>query len=158
MTEQNTRFLTATGLGAVLSFFMAFCVMAILESNASGFRAGIAFGATAAVSTSFCVWFFWRRAMQNRETRTRGLWLGVLTGFFSFVLMMFLSAIVLLLTDLWPGADTASEAAMEALTFFFLFGIVGFFFGGFLALPAGGLLGWLFSRNPESNEPSEPFG
>lgn len=148
MTDQKTRFLYATLTGIIAAFVLG---------GGAGLMTGspvgvIVFGSGAALCALLSIHMIWVRAMRKRENRTRGFWYGVLTGLIAFLIMMIITAYAIFLPDAQKTSAGKNEI-LQVLVFSPLLTIMaGFIFGGFLSLPAGGLLGYLYSRNPENSE------
>lgn len=110
------------------------------------------FGLAAALAAWVCIRLIWVRAMRHKESRKRGFWFGVLTGCAALIVMMYLVVWgVGILETVDNRAFNVSSSAIMAMLFGpLIMSAFGFIIGGFLALPAGGWLGWFFSRNPET--------
>ncbi len=162
MNDQAKRFrnatLVVTTCAAGAASLVLFLVKSVSENINVGFDAVLILLGTS-IGTFLAVKFFWCRAMRKKETRKRGLWLGLATGPIALVLSAYISTWLVMLYAGLTAFDTWKENPSLVLSVFMilflaplLLSIVGFFLGGFLTLPAGALFGWFFSRDaPDKN-------
>ena len=152
--------------GPITAFFMALIVSGIIfgsiGSGANDFSvadfvqnyvfSGLPIGLATAFSAWVCIRFIWVKAMLRRESRTRGLWFGVLTGAAALVMMLYLVMWGAGLIDMARSGEVniSVNDIVEVLFAPLFLVFFGFIFGGFLALPAGGFIGWYFSRDSEA--------
>ena len=144
--EQRQRLYMATAVGTAAAALMAF-IAALIMSQGKFEVTVIAFPLCAATATFLSVFFIWRRALLKRETRKRGFWIGVVAGLIAHVIMMCLAAWVMFTPEAIENGFSSEELVAVLFGMPAIMIVLGFAFGGFLSLPAGALLGWLFSRN-----------
>jgi len=144
--DQRQRLNMATGVGVGLAAVMAFIASLIMTQFKFEITL-IYFPLCAAAAAFISIFFIWRRAMLKRETRMRGLWMGVLSGCVALIIMLSILGWAIFVPDAVSGNTFNGEVVMAIITAPIITIVLGFAFGGFVALPAGGLLGWLFSRN-----------
>lgn len=137
--NQKMRLTFALFLGPVVAFWLPLMLAATTVSvmpyynieSALPFR----IAAISGMSTFACVYGIWYRGMLRKESRVRGFYLGLMAGAGSF----FVAAV-------WLSFHMFGLSFIVDSPLVIAFGLGA---GGFLALPAGGFLGWLFSRNPQ---------
>lgn len=159
METQTKRLRRALWTGTIAAFVLGtlFPLFLMITEGAGhdpqAFITIAGFGAAGAICAALCISLIYSPAMRRRESRKRGFWFGVLTGFIAFVLMIICLFIFTLMQEylaVKAGGRPVPDGYKFGLGFFL---IAGFIFGGFLSLPAclpaGGWLGWAFSRNPD---------
>lgn len=172
MTDQTTRLNRARLIGMAVAFPLgAWLPLLLTFSDSKKFSSGnfsaiLGLGGAASVSAGLAITLIYMRAMRRQESRKRGFWFGVLTGLTALFIMATLIGWAVAILQPFAAMNHGVEASgampqfltviMQMLSLPFAFTLAGFIFGGFLVLPAGGLLGWLFSRNPEPQTPAKP--
>jgi len=144
--DQLQRLNRATRLGVGAAAVMAF-IAALIMTQFQLKIILILLPLLAAGSAFISVFFIWRRAMLKRETRKRGFWMGVLSGCVALIIMLSILGWAIAVPDAMKGNTFDGNVVMSIIIGPIMTIVFGFAFGGFIALPAGGLLGWLFSRN-----------
>ena len=172
VTDQITRLNRARLIGMAVAFPLgAWLPLLLTFSDSKKFSSGnfsaiLGLGGAASVSAGLAITLIYMRAMRRQESRKRGFWFGVLTGLTALFCMATIIGWAVAILQPFAGMNhgVQSSGAMpeivvvliRMLSLPFMFTLGGFIFGGFLVLPAGGLLGWLFSRNPDDQTPANP--
>lgn len=156
MSEQSKRHRRAAIVGTAVAFLLAFVVYSFFTIRYYDPLWALAYAGPASGSAYLSVHCVWRPAMMRQENRRRGLWFGVLTGFAAFIIMAFVMTFIFTLPEVLQDRNSFISSVSDLIMAIFVFLFYGLALGGFLALPAGGLLGWYFSRNPDMPSETPP--